>query len=343
MQSRSRRGYPSELPAGSSNYPDMAQSSGSLQKKLKTALDETRLLLLGGQILLGFQFHGVFQESFGELSSLARGLDAVALLLMVTTLGLLIAPSMQHRIVEEGRTSQRIFRVTGYMAGAALLPFAISLGIDHYAVVERLFGPAAGYIAGAGFFVLALVFWYGLEYLVRRAKETPMPESEKEERTSLSTKIEEMLTEARVVLPGAQALLGFQLAVTLTRAFEALPYSSKLVHAAALMLVALAVILLIAPAAFHRIAFSGEDTEEFHRIGSWFIVAATVPSPAASPASLRGGRQDHRNVHPGACGRPRSHDRADRAVVRPAILAAPENGGAARRASSPVNTLKSVG
>ncbi len=104
----------------------MPQSSGSLQKKLKTALNETRLLLLGGQILLGFQFHGVFQESFSELSSLARGLDAVALLLMVTTLGLLIAPSMQHRIVEEGRTSQRIFRVTGYMAGAALLPFAIS-------------------------------------------------------------------------------------------------------------------------------------------------------------------------------------------------------------------------
>ncbi len=80
-----------------------------------------------------------------------------------------------------------------------------------------------------------------------------------------------------MVLPGAQALLGFQLAVTLTRAFEALPYPSKLVHAPALMLVALAVILLIAPAAFHRIAFSGEDTEEFHRIGSWFIVAATVP------------------------------------------------------------------
>jgi hypothetical protein len=32
----------------------MQQSSGSLQKKLKTALNETRLLVLGGQILLGF-------------------------------------------------------------------------------------------------------------------------------------------------------------------------------------------------------------------------------------------------------------------------------------------------
>jgi uncharacterized protein DUF6328 len=86
-----------------------------------------------------------------------------------------------------------------------------------------------------------------------------------------------MLTEARVVLPGAQALLGFQLAVTLTRAFEELPFASKLVHAAALVLVALAVILLMAPAAFHRIAFAGEDSKDFHRIGSWLVVAATVP------------------------------------------------------------------
>jgi uncharacterized protein YjeT (DUF2065 family) len=255
----------------------MPQSSGSLQKKLKTALNETRLLVLGGQILLGFQFYGVFQESFRELSPLARGLDAVAIVLMVTTLGLLIAPSMQHRIVEEGRTTARIFEVTGTMAGAALLPFAINLGIDHYAVFERLFGPAAGYVAGAIFLFIALVFWYGLEYLTKCVKEPPMPKLEPQKPTPISTKIEEMRTEARVVLPGAQALLGFQLAVTLTHAFEELPFSSKLVHAAALILVARAVILLMAPAAFHRIAFAGEDSEDFHRIGSWFIVAATVP------------------------------------------------------------------
>ena len=77
----------------------MPQSSGSLQKKLKTALNETRLLVLGSQILLGFQFQGVFQESFGELSPLARSLDAVALLLMVTTLGLLTAPSLMLTIL----------------------------------------------------------------------------------------------------------------------------------------------------------------------------------------------------------------------------------------------------
>jgi hypothetical protein len=31
-----------------------------LQAKIKTALDETRLLILGAQILLGFQLNGVF-------------------------------------------------------------------------------------------------------------------------------------------------------------------------------------------------------------------------------------------------------------------------------------------
>jgi len=144
-------------------------------------------------------------------------------------------------------------------------------------VFERLCGPAAGYTAGGMFLVVALVFWYGLEYLSKRAREIPMSKNKDPEHTPLSTKIDEMLTEARVVLPGAQALLGFQLTVVLTRTFEQLPAASKLVHAAALMLVALAVILLMAPAAFHRIAFRGEDSEDFHRIGSRFVVAATLP------------------------------------------------------------------
>jgi hypothetical protein len=33
-----------------------------VHEKIKTAMDETRLLLLGAQILLGFQINGIFQE-----------------------------------------------------------------------------------------------------------------------------------------------------------------------------------------------------------------------------------------------------------------------------------------
>ncbi len=55
----------------------------------------------------------------------------------------------------------------------------------------------------------------------------------------LHARIEQMLTEARVILPGAQALLGFQLAIVLTDAFESMPALSRALHGAALLCVAL--------------------------------------------------------------------------------------------------------
>ena len=56
-----------------------------------------------------------------------------------------------------------------------------------------------------------------------------------------------MLIEARVVLPGVQALLGFQFVVVLTDSFERLPPFSQYVHLASLGLMALAMILLMTP------------------------------------------------------------------------------------------------
>ena len=80
-----------------------------------------------------------------------------------------------------------------------------------------------------------------------------------------------------MVLPGAQALFGFQLAIVLTQSFEQLPTVSKLVHAASLCLVALAVMLLMAPAPYHRIVYAGEDTEDVYRVGSALVTGATLP------------------------------------------------------------------
>ena len=55
-----------------------------------------------------------------------------------------------------------------------------------------------------------------------------MKKKEAEKPTPLSTKVEQLLTEARVIIPGAQALLGFQFTVTLTRSFEQLPAGASL-------------------------------------------------------------------------------------------------------------------
>src|SRR5579885_1158371 len=103
------------------------------------------------------------------------------------------------------------------------------------------------------------------------------PQSRPNEPTSLHDKIRHVLTEARMVLPGAQALLGFQFVTLLMGDFDRLPASSKYVHLASLLSIALSTILLMTPAAHHRVVEKGENTEAFHRFASRFVLAALIP------------------------------------------------------------------
>ena len=75
----------------------------SLKHKVKEGLDETRLLILGAQVLFGFKLTSVFQECFAQLSHATRLVDCAGQFLMALAIGLLIAPSMQHHIAEKGR------------------------------------------------------------------------------------------------------------------------------------------------------------------------------------------------------------------------------------------------
>jgi hypothetical protein len=249
---------------------------------VKTALDETRTLILGAQILFGFQFRATFQEGFATLPRGAQALSGVALGLMLLAVGLLIAPSAQHRIAERGESTGRIRRLAGQLAELALLPFAAALGLDLSLVVGRMAGTSAGAVVGLGFAALALLGWFGVgRWMARHRGEAERrrvaQQAEAHESAPLHARIEHMLTEGRVVLPGAQALLGFQLSIVFTQAFERLPAASVLLHGLALGCVALSTILLIMPAALHRIVWAGEDTEALLRTGGWLTVGAMLP------------------------------------------------------------------
>ena len=193
----------------------------------------------------------------------------------MSTIGLLIAPSMRHRLVDGGQDTNASLEATTFFAGAALLPLAFGLSLDVFITLKRIYGDVVGLSSAVVFLVLALSCWYVLEFGFRRSD--LMGRKETETPTPLSTKVDQLLTEARVIIPGAQALLGFQFAVTLTRAFEQLPAFAQLAHVAALLCVALAVILLMAPAALHRLSFGGEDAPEFVKLGSAFVIAAPAP------------------------------------------------------------------
>ncbi len=253
-----------------------------LSGKIKLGLDETRILVLGAQVLVGFQFRGVFTDGFDRLPDLSRHLDAAALLLMILTLALLILPGLHQRVVEQGFDSAGLYRFTGRVATLALGPFSVSLGLDIGITTERLWGAAGGIAAGAATGLFAIGFWYGLEAAQMRSsgrKERAMSagQSDKLEDPGLHERINQMLTEARVILPGAQALLGFQLAIVLSQSFEKLPPAVKSIHGAALLLVGVSIVLLMAPAAYHRLVYAGEDSEGFLRIGSLFVTWSTVP------------------------------------------------------------------
>jgi len=138
-----------------------------LPKLVKTALDETRMLVLGAQILLGFELSGIFRDGFETLPMHARYLDGIALLLMIITVAFLVTPESYHQIVEVGADTGRFHRLISRMAGFSLLPFALSLGIALFITGERIFGFSAGLAAGCFFALLALGCWYGLQYLRR--------------------------------------------------------------------------------------------------------------------------------------------------------------------------------
>lgn len=243
------------------------------------------MLILGAQVLLGFQYRSVFESGFDKLPTSSQYLKLCGLCLMLVAVGLIMSPGAFHRIVEEGEDHEDVHRFTSNIMGLALMPFALGLGIDLYVATEKLFGRAAGIFYGVVTCLVALFFWYGLEAIRRREREPEIKEKEMESigeendggGTKLKDKIEQALTEMRVVLPGAQALLGFQFASMLVEGFDKLPASSKYVHLASLALIALSVVFLMTPAAYHRIVERGQQTEHFHRFASRMLIAAMLP------------------------------------------------------------------
>ena len=109
-------------------------------------------------------------------------------------------------------------------------------------------------------------------------KKTAPPE--KSEMLSLNDSAKYLLDEARLVLPGIQSMFGFQLIVIFTDAFNKLEPSQRLVHLVALSLMAIAIAVIMTPAAIHRERGSREVREDFINVSSWLILISMLPLAA---------------------------------------------------------------
>lgn len=106
---------------------------------------------------------------------------------------------------------------------------------------------------------------------------SPPPRGPYEE-TELSTAVSEILDEARTILPGVQAFIGFQLvAVFNTTFWEKLSDAERMLHLVAILLNVVAMVLLMAPSLYHRQRESGYDSAGMVRLASRLLMASGLP------------------------------------------------------------------
>lgn len=89
----------------------------------------------------------------------------------------------------------------------------------------------------------------------------------------LDRELLELLNELRVVLPGVQALFAFLLIVPFNERFASVTGRARGIYIVALLASAVACILFITPAAFHRLRFRRHDKAQLLRIGNRCAIA----------------------------------------------------------------------
>jgi hypothetical protein len=99
----------------------------------------------------------------------------------------------------------------------------------------------------------------------------------------LSKALTHVLEECRMVLPGIQALFGFQLIAVFSVGFhERLAFPGQALHLASILLVVLSIALVMTPAAYHRQCIPEGVSEDFIRLASRLLLWSMVPLGVAT-------------------------------------------------------------
>ena len=190
------------------------------------------------------------------------------------TVALVIAPASFHQLAEAGDRTARQAAFAELMIAAGCLPLALAIGASVVVATGGSLGAQTALGAGAAATILALFLWYGIEVMVKRPSSPAPSAPPPTPGSSLKDRVADLMTETRIVLPGVQALLGFQFAAYLTDVFPKLAPDARLMHGVSLAFLLISMILLMTPAPFHRLAENGEDSERTCRIGAACIAAA---------------------------------------------------------------------
>ena len=102
--------------------------------------------------------------------------------------------------------------------------------------------------------------------------------TDEREQLKLSDAAEHLLDECRMVLPGIQALFGFQLIAVFSPGFkESLGTTEQCLHLVAMILVIIATAMIMTPAAYHRQTGPQEVTKAFVNLSTRLLLWSMWP------------------------------------------------------------------
>jgi hypothetical protein len=138
---------------------------------LKELLEETRIILPGTEVLLGFLVTLPFTEHFSHLSSVQRTVYMCTFFAVLTALLLFMLPAAYHRIARPIHQRLRFKRFANYFLVGGLAPLSIGIVLVTWLVTSMVMPSIAtwGAIAVA---VLVVVAWWVVP-LARVHDQTP--------------------------------------------------------------------------------------------------------------------------------------------------------------------------
>lgn len=133
-----------------------------LEKSATHLLEECRMVLPGIQALFGFQLIAVFSDGFRrELTGAQQKLHLVAILCVVVSIALVMAPAAIHRHREPRAVSGQFLRVASRLLMLGMVPLAVATVLDVYLVAvavahDAVTPPVAAIMAALAF----ILFWW---------------------------------------------------------------------------------------------------------------------------------------------------------------------------------------
>ena len=98
-----------------------------------------------------------------------------------------------------------------------------------------------------------------------------------EQKETLDKIVQHLEEEARMILPGIQALFGFQLIAVFNQKFSEMVSADQHFHFLSLLFTTVAIAFVLSPAAYHRQAEPNKITKRFCRLGTRMLTLSLIP------------------------------------------------------------------